>query len=96
MKGLVGASGFEPPASWSQTRRSSQAEPRPETTSVLVARDGRQESNQTRRDLADLRRVQTKESGVNANLGRVHFRGVGDSFTDALRASAPSWCPRTA
>jgi hypothetical protein len=31
---LVGASGFEPPTSWSRTRRSSQAEPRPETTSV--------------------------------------------------------------
>jgi hypothetical protein len=29
-RGLVGASGFEPPASWSRTRRSSQAEPRPE------------------------------------------------------------------
>ena len=27
---LVGASGFEPPTSWSRTRRSSQAEPRPE------------------------------------------------------------------
>ena len=27
---MVGASGFEPPASWSRTRRSSQAEPRPE------------------------------------------------------------------
>jgi hypothetical protein len=26
---LVGASGFEPPTSWSRTRRSSQAEPRP-------------------------------------------------------------------
>ena len=31
---LVGASGFEPPTSWSRTRRSSQAEPRPESTSV--------------------------------------------------------------
>jgi hypothetical protein len=30
LKRLVGASGFEPPASWSRTRRSSQAEPRPE------------------------------------------------------------------
>src|SRR5438094_2623255 len=30
LKELVGASGFEPPASWSRTRRSSQAEPRPE------------------------------------------------------------------
>ena len=28
---LVGASGFEPPASWSRTRRSNQAEPRPES-----------------------------------------------------------------
>ena len=27
---MVGARGFEPPASWSRTRRSSQAEPRPE------------------------------------------------------------------
>src|SRR4029077_220772 len=26
---VVGASGFEPPTSWSRTRRSSQAEPRP-------------------------------------------------------------------
>src|ERR1041385_8148092 len=30
LKRLVGASGFEPPTSWSRTRRSSQAEPRPE------------------------------------------------------------------
>ena len=30
VKELVGASGFEPPTSWSRTRRSSQAEPRPE------------------------------------------------------------------
>ena len=27
---MVGASGFEPPTSWSRTRRSSQAEPRPD------------------------------------------------------------------
>ena len=32
LKELVGASGFEPPTSWSRTRRSSQAEPRPEPT----------------------------------------------------------------
>jgi hypothetical protein len=31
LKIMVGASGFEPPASWSRTRRSSQAEPRPES-----------------------------------------------------------------
>src|SRR5690348_7211273 len=30
LKRMVGASGFEPPTSWSRTRRSSQAEPRPE------------------------------------------------------------------
>src|SRR5271156_6268606 len=30
LKKLVGASGFEPPTSWSRTRRSSQAEPRPD------------------------------------------------------------------
>src|SRR4051794_4980590 len=30
LKEMVGASGFEPPASWSRTRRSSQAEPRPD------------------------------------------------------------------
>jgi hypothetical protein len=29
-KGMVGARGFEPPTSWSRTRRSSQAEPRPD------------------------------------------------------------------
>ena len=29
-KTMVGASGFEPPTSWSRTRRSSQAEPRPD------------------------------------------------------------------
>ena len=29
-RNLVGASGFEPPTSWSRTRRSSQAEPRPD------------------------------------------------------------------
>ena len=34
LKSLVGASGFEPPTSWSRTRRSSQAEPRPENTSL--------------------------------------------------------------
>ncbi len=27
---MVGARGFEPPTSWSRTRRSNQAEPRPE------------------------------------------------------------------
>src|SRR6266568_3468805 len=32
---LVGASGFEPPTSWSRTRRSSQAEPRPDTSSLV-------------------------------------------------------------
>ena len=31
---MVGASGFEPPTSWSRTRRSSQAEPRPDSFSV--------------------------------------------------------------
>ena len=30
LKRVVGASGFEPPTSWSRTRRSSQAEPRPD------------------------------------------------------------------
>src|SRR6185295_995253 len=29
LKRLVGARGFEPPTSWSRTKRSSQAEPRP-------------------------------------------------------------------
>ena len=33
---LVGASGFEPPTSWSRTRRSSQAEPRPEGWNYLT------------------------------------------------------------
>ena len=33
-RNLVGASGFEPPTSWSRTRRSSQAEPRPAILSV--------------------------------------------------------------
>src|SRR5579863_1327358 len=32
---LVGASGFEPPTSWSRTRRSSQAEPRPDKPQTL-------------------------------------------------------------
>ncbi len=32
---MVGASGFEPPTSWSRTRRSNQAEPRPEPTSIV-------------------------------------------------------------
>ena len=36
LKELVGASGFEPPTSWSRTRRSSQAEPRPVILSVAV------------------------------------------------------------
>src|SRR5580700_3135570 len=35
---LVGASGFEPPASWSRTRRSSQAEPRPENAQIRIIR----------------------------------------------------------
>ncbi len=35
LRNLVGASGFEPPTSWSRTRRSSQAEPRPVLTSVI-------------------------------------------------------------
>jgi hypothetical protein len=30
LKGMVGASGFEPPTSWSRTRRASQAALRPE------------------------------------------------------------------
>ena len=34
LKELVGASGFEPPTSWSRTRRSSQAEPRPDICSL--------------------------------------------------------------
>src|SRR5262245_33557160 len=34
---MVGASGFEPPTSWSRTRRSSQAEPRPDDSSVSDA-----------------------------------------------------------
>ena len=33
---LVGARGFEPPASWSRTRRSSQAEPRPDGGKLLT------------------------------------------------------------
>ena len=32
---MVGASGFEPPTSWSRTRRSSQAEPRPDQLTRL-------------------------------------------------------------
>ncbi len=37
---MVGASGFEPPTSWSRTRRSSQAEPRPDChgTNVVISR----------------------------------------------------------
>jgi hypothetical protein len=35
MKRMVGASGFEPPTSWSRTRRSSQAEPRPEVKAQI-------------------------------------------------------------
>jgi hypothetical protein len=31
-EGMVGASGFEPPASWSRTRRASQAALRPDNT----------------------------------------------------------------
>jgi hypothetical protein len=32
---MVGARGFEPPTSWSRTRRSSQAEPRPDGGELL-------------------------------------------------------------
>ena len=32
---MVGARGFEPPTSWSRTRRSSQAEPRPDVSTDL-------------------------------------------------------------
>src|SRR5215472_6445119 len=35
---MVGASGFEPPTSWSRTRRSSQAEPRPDDPSLAGCR----------------------------------------------------------
>src|SRR5437762_3502053 len=34
---MVGASGFEPPTSWSRTRRSSQAEPRPVLSGSYVS-----------------------------------------------------------
>ena len=34
---MVGASGFEPPTSWSRTRRSSQAEPRPAGAARIAA-----------------------------------------------------------
>jgi hypothetical protein len=37
LKGLVGARGFEPPTSWSRTRRSSQAEPRPDRVQTDTA-----------------------------------------------------------
>jgi hypothetical protein len=36
---VVGASGFEPPTSWSRTRRSSQAEPRPDVCVATERRD---------------------------------------------------------
>jgi hypothetical protein len=37
---MVGANGFEPSTSWSRTRRSSQAEPRPDChgTNVVISR----------------------------------------------------------
>src|SRR5579871_1628315 len=39
LKELVGASGFEPPTSWSRTRRSSQAEPRPDLETAAKERN---------------------------------------------------------
>jgi hypothetical protein len=36
LRELVGASGFEPPTSWSRTRRSSLAEPRPEKSATAT------------------------------------------------------------
>src|SRR5205823_3064240 len=36
----VGARGFEPPTSWSRTKRSSQAEPRPEMRRILAGLEG--------------------------------------------------------
>jgi hypothetical protein len=40
LKRKVGARGFEPPASWSRTRRSSQAEPRPGENPNSLTRQG--------------------------------------------------------
>ena len=37
----VGVTGFEPATSWSQTRRSSQAEPHPEAVHRRVTRDAK-------------------------------------------------------
>lgn len=37
---MVGASGFEPPTSWSRTRRSNQAEPRPEPNPIVSGWNG--------------------------------------------------------
>ena len=42
LKRLVGASGFEPPASWTRTRRSNQAEPRPDFSTGLLQSTGSQ------------------------------------------------------
>ncbi len=41
----VGARGFEPPTSWSQTRRASQTAPRPESVSYAIVAEKPAESN---------------------------------------------------
>src|SRR5262245_34577739 len=41
---LIGATGFEPATSWSQTTRSSQAELRPESPHYLIPRRGPREA----------------------------------------------------
>src|SRR5215831_11854207 len=55
---MVGASGFEPPTSWSRTRRSSQAEPRPELFQCIRCATRPQPRNigivNARRQLRDL------------------------------------------
>ncbi len=67
---MVGASGFEPPTSWSRTRRSSQAEPRPDKRS----------KNDFKRNL----KTSTALPG-RASRAAMYDRGVASSQMNQLR-----------
>src|SRR6478609_698174 len=89
-KGMVGASGFEPPTSWSRTRRSSQAEPRPENTSVIYRRSSHKrdtiESVPDALQLRDLPAVHEVLDRLSPSLARYPRALVVDEIRRALAA----------
>ena len=66
MKDLVGASGFEPPTSWSRTRRSSQAEPRPERFQSSIDRRIPSIAHSARSNVAVPRAINTPQHSPHA------------------------------